>query len=75
MTVSSPYKPGMSTVEILEAFLANSTPEERAALTEQLRQAGRLYADYLGFERNAENAWNEWLARKRPTSSVNDDLT
>ena len=71
----SPYKPGMSPEERLEAFLANSTPEERAALTEQLRQAGRLCADYLRFEQNADIAWNKWLATRRPTSDVNDDLT
>lgn len=74
MTESSPYKSGMSPVEKLKAFLANSTPEERAALTEQLRQAGRLYADYLRFEQNADNAWNKWLATRRPTSNVSDDL-
>lgn len=74
MTVSSPDKPGTLPEEKLEVFLANSTQEELAALTEQLRQAGRLYADYLRFERNADIAWSEWLATRRPTSNVNDDL-
>jgi hypothetical protein len=57
----------------LELLSARWTAEECAYYNEWFRALGRKFAQYLRFERNAERAWDDWLATTRIARSVNDD--
>jgi hypothetical protein len=57
----------------LEALSASWTAEERAYDNERFRELARKFALYLWFKRNAERAWDDWLATTRIAQSVNDD--
>jgi hypothetical protein len=62
-----------SPIRRLEALSASWTPEERAYDNEWFRALGRKFAQYLRFERNAERAWDGWLATTRFARPENDD--
>jgi hypothetical protein len=62
-----------SAIRWLEALSVSWTAEERAYYNEWFGASGRKFAMYLRFERNAERAWDDWLATTRIARSVNDD--
>jgi hypothetical protein len=61
-----------SAIRQLEALSASWTSEERAYDNEWFREVGRKFVS-LRFERNAERAWDDWLATTRIARPENDD--